>query len=83
VAHTPPRRQGLAGGLGSELGEDCPQGSDARRERVGVIIDDIVKLLGESGGFVVGQVKVHGPDMGSRLAAIDAPKSRRGRQGSR
>jgi hypothetical protein len=29
-------------------------------------LDDIVKRFGKSGGFVVCQIKVHGPDMGSR-----------------
>jgi hypothetical protein len=51
----------------SQLGEDRPRGADAGRERVGVALNDVVKLLGESGGFFVGQVKVrHGLDMGSR-----------------
>jgi hypothetical protein len=27
---------------------------DARRERIAVVLDDGVKLLGERGGFVVG-----------------------------
>jgi hypothetical protein len=31
-----------------------------------VALDDIVKLLGDSGGLFVCQIKVHGPDMGSR-----------------
>ena len=47
------RRQGLAGGLRSELGEDAPQRADARRERVTVVFDDLVKLFGESDGFFV------------------------------
>jgi hypothetical protein len=33
----------------------------------GVVLDDIVKLLGKSDGFFVCQVKVHGPDMGSSM----------------
>ena len=53
--------------LQPELGEYASQRADARRERVAVVLGDIVKLLGKSGGFVIGQVKVHDPDMGSRL----------------
>jgi hypothetical protein len=41
-----PRRQGLASRLRSELGEYAPQLADARPERVTVILDDVVKLLG-------------------------------------
>jgi len=33
-------------------------------EGIAVARDDIVKLLGKSGGFFVGQFKVHGPNMG-------------------
>jgi len=47
------RWQGLANRLRPELGEDAPQRADTRRERVTIILDDIVKLLGESGGFFV------------------------------
>jgi hypothetical protein len=47
------RRQGLAGRLRSKLGEYAPQSADARRERVAVVLDDVVKLLGESGGLFV------------------------------
>jgi hypothetical protein len=39
-----PRRRGI------EFGQDRPQSADTRRERVTVVLDDIVKLLGESGG---------------------------------
>ena len=60
-----PRQQGLAYRFRSELGEARPQRADARRERVTVILDDVVKLLGERVGFFVGQLKVlHGPDTG-------------------
>jgi hypothetical protein len=48
------RRQGLAGWLPSELVENCPQRLNARREGIAVVLDDVVKLLGESGGFFVG-----------------------------
>jgi hypothetical protein len=48
------RRQRLAHRLRSELGKDRPQHSDARRERIAIVLDDGVKLLGESGDFVVG-----------------------------
>jgi hypothetical protein len=57
VAHTPSagaRARGLADWLGSEFGEYAPQGADASRERIAVVLDDGVKLLCESGGFVVG-----------------------------
>jgi hypothetical protein len=37
-------RQGLAHRLRSELREYAPQRADARRERVAVVLDDIVKL---------------------------------------
>jgi hypothetical protein len=46
-------RQRLADRLWSELGEDRPQGADTLREWVAVALNDIVKLLGKSGGFVV------------------------------
>jgi hypothetical protein len=36
------RRQGLANRLRAGLGEDRPRGADARRERVGVALDDVV-----------------------------------------
>jgi hypothetical protein len=48
------RRQGLAHRLRAEFVDDRPQRADAWRERVAVVLDDIVKLLGESGGFFVG-----------------------------
>jgi hypothetical protein len=64
----PRRRQGLAGRFRPELGEYAPQGADAMREGVTVVLDNLVKLLGKSGGFFVCQVKVHSPDMGSRLS---------------
>jgi hypothetical protein len=44
----------------------------AVRKRVSVALDDIVKLLGESDGFFVCQVKVHDPDMGSQPATAKA-----------
>ena len=53
--------------LGSELGEDRPQRADARRERVGVVLNDVVQFFDERGGLFVRQIKVHYPDMGSRL----------------
>ena len=59
-----PRRQGLAYRFRPELGEDRPQRADARREGVAVVLDDIVKLLGQSGGFVVRQVEHHLPQIG-------------------
>jgi hypothetical protein len=40
------RRQGLANRLRPELGEYAPQRADARRERVAVVLYDLVKLLG-------------------------------------
>jgi hypothetical protein len=43
---------------------------------VTVVLDDIVKLLGKSGGFFVCQIKMHGPDMGSRLAVAKAGRFR-------
>jgi hypothetical protein len=46
-------------GLGSELREYVPQDADAMRERVMVVLNDIVQLTDESGGFFVGKVKVH------------------------
>jgi hypothetical protein len=30
-----------------------PQGADARRERVGVVLNDVVQLFDQGGGFVV------------------------------
>ena len=63
----PPRRQGLADRLRPKLGEYGPQRAYARRERVTVALDNVVKLLGKSGGFFVREVKVHDPDMGSRV----------------
>jgi hypothetical protein len=45
-----PRALAATEGL-SEFDKDRPQRADARRERVAVILDDFVKLLGESGGF--------------------------------
>jgi hypothetical protein len=39
---------------GPEFGEYVPQGADTWRERIAVVLDDGVKLLGERGGFVVG-----------------------------
>jgi hypothetical protein len=49
----PRRRQGLAGRLGFEFGQDRPQGADARRELVFVALYDAVKLSDEGRGFVV------------------------------
>jgi len=39
-----PRRRGI------EFGQDRPQRADARRERITVVLDNVVQLLGESGG---------------------------------
>jgi hypothetical protein len=49
-----------------------PGGADARRERVTVVLDAFVKLLGESGGGSVCQVDVHGPDIGLGSAVAKA-----------
>jgi hypothetical protein len=57
-------RQGLADRLGPELRQDRPQRADARRERVLVAFNDVVKLAAESGGFFARQVNVHDPDIG-------------------
>jgi hypothetical protein len=57
------RGKGSLGWVGPELGEDGPQRAYARREGVAVALNDVVRLLGESDGFVVCQVKVHDPDM--------------------
>ena len=48
-----PRRQGLANRLRFELAEDRPQRADARRERVGVVLNDVVQFFDERGGFFV------------------------------
>jgi hypothetical protein len=48
------RRQALADRLGSEFVEYAPQGADARRERIEVVLDDAVWFLSERGSFVVG-----------------------------
>jgi hypothetical protein len=40
-------RQWLAGRHWPELGEDRAQRADARRERVAVVFDDLLKLLAE------------------------------------
>jgi hypothetical protein len=47
-------RQGIAHRFVSEFGEHAPKGTDARRERRAVVLDDGAKLLGGRGGFVVG-----------------------------
>src|SRR5260370_36188863 len=61
------RRQGLTGRLRTELGEDRSQGADARRGRVVVVLNDLVKLLSKSGGFFVCLGKEDNPHMGSRF----------------
>jgi hypothetical protein len=53
------RRQGLADWLRAEFVEDGPQRTDARRERVAVVLDDVVKLLGKSGGGRRGGSAIH------------------------
>jgi hypothetical protein len=68
------RRQRLAGRLRSELRQDGPQSADARGERVTVVLDDAVQLLGESDALFVCQVKVHDLDMGSRFTAAKLPE---------
>jgi len=47
------RWEGLSHRVGADLGEDRLQRQDPRRERIAVVLDDIVKLFGESGGFFV------------------------------
>jgi hypothetical protein len=74
-----PRRQGLANRLRSELSEDRPQGADARRERAGVVLNDIVQLFDQSGGFFV--VKVHERHIG--LLIICCEQRRDGMSGTR
>jgi hypothetical protein len=66
---------GLADRLGSQLGEYPSPSVDAQRERVTVALDDIVRLLGEADGFLIGQFKVHFRDMGSGLPSVN-PLSR-------
>ena len=67
------RRRGLAGRLRSELREDRPQGADARRQRIAVVVDGTGQKGHEGGGFIVRKVKVlHGPDMGSRCPVAKA-----------
>jgi hypothetical protein len=74
------RRQGLPYRLRPELGEDRPRRADAARERVAVALNEIVKLLGESGGFFIGKVKVHGPRYGVKSAGREGsgPRQKRG-----
>jgi hypothetical protein len=55
-----------------ELGGDRSQGADTRGERVTIALDDLVKLSDERGLFRVGQVKVHGLDLGSGLPVAKA-----------
>jgi hypothetical protein len=47
-------RRAFADRLRFQLGEDRPQGLDARRERVTIVAGDVGKLSGQSGGFFVG-----------------------------
>jgi hypothetical protein len=44
----------LADRFGSEFAKYAAQGADAGRQRITVALDDVVKLLGKRGGFVVG-----------------------------
>jgi hypothetical protein len=75
VAHTPRHRERLADRLRPELGEDRPQRADARRERVAVILDYFVKLLGECGAFFAVRSRIIGPDLGSVIAGGEGSPS--------
>jgi hypothetical protein len=69
-----PERQALADRLRPELGQDLALRPYLWAERVTVVFDDAVQLLGECGGFGVGKVKVrHCPDMGLRSALMNRP----------
>jgi len=59
------RREGLARRLWADLGEDRLQGQNARRERIAGAVDCLAKQPRECGGFVVGQVEGHDPQMRS------------------
>ena len=37
------------------------------RERIAIILNDVVKLAGQGGGLFVGKLKIHTPDMGWRF----------------
>jgi hypothetical protein len=50
--------------LGAKFVENLSQSPNAGRELKVIILDDIVKLADQSGGFFVGKFKVHTPDMG-------------------
>jgi hypothetical protein len=52
--------------LRPDLGQNTSQRADARRQWIAVVIDGVVKAVDQSGGFVLGWVKVlHDPDMGT------------------
>jgi len=48
------RREGLAHRLGADLGEERLQREDARRERIAVVLDDMVKLFRKILAFIRG-----------------------------
>jgi hypothetical protein len=56
------RRQGFANRLRPELGQDRAQRAHARREWVPIVLDDFLKLIGESGRFLASQVGSGSPD---------------------
>jgi hypothetical protein len=53
AAHTPWRGRGFADRLGPEFGEYAPQGADAWRELVAVVLDNGVTLIEHGDGFFV------------------------------
>jgi hypothetical protein len=64
--------KGSRAGSGRSLLRIALSVADARRERVTIALEDLVKLFDQSGGFFVSQVNVHDPDIGSRMAVAKA-----------
>jgi hypothetical protein len=65
--------------LWPDLGTDCFQGLDARRQKIAVAIATRPSnSRSRALGFFVGQVKVHAPDMGSLTSGGESARQRPG-----
>jgi hypothetical protein len=65
----PRGRQGLARRLWSELRQDLAQFRNPWRERIAGVIDGAFEQIGKDGDVVVGEVGLHGLDMGRAAGA--------------
>ena len=69
--------KGLADRFRPELGEDCLQGANPRRQGIAVAVDGLGQEGDEGGGFVVQKVQGSSPRYGVAVPVAKAGRWRR------